>query len=154
MAPFPIFVTSGRTTPSQDASKIYSYYVSIAKLSDEVKTEPTVNVAKIAKLGFGSCRLFNLATASPPPDLVVAVRHCFDAEGLTWTTQAAMLSDITALRTQAQTFFVFVRDNVPEARTIATDTYDANGTETTQSATITKTQAISDQVNALRAMFV
>ncbi len=153
-APFPYNARVGRIALSTTANQIHAHYVWLARWSDEIGTDADIDLKKLAQLGFIHCRLFAQLTATPSPELRAAVERKFSQEGLEWSTRAAMMSDLNALRTQAGLLHAYVRDNVPEAREAVRITYDENTNSGTEAVnTLGKPHPAATEVASLRALF-
>jgi hypothetical protein len=82
----------------------------------------------------------------------------FAWHGMEWATLAEMRADLAAIYQKCGDLFTHVRDSVPEARSFAQRTYDANGLEIELATRIAKnatpeiTQAVT-LCGELRALF-
>lgn len=157
-APYPYDAVAGRVQLRSVADEIVAHYAWIARWSDEIGKDTDLDLKKLAQLAFVHCRLFReriqaflpIATDSP---LIPALRRAFDSMGVEWPTRAAMIADLSAIYQECANLWLYVRDNVPAARSFATRTYDASGAEIEQPAKIAKDPAITTEVAKIRALF-
>ena len=157
-APFPYDAAAKRLSLEQISRELLGHYTWIARWSDEIGTDTDLDLKKLAQLSFVHCRRFDAILALfDPIDATSPIMRAFEAQaagrGLGWLDRVAMEADIALIRTEAAALFAFVRDSVPEARSFATRTYDAQGKEIEQATKITKTAAIADEVTKLRVLF-
>jgi hypothetical protein len=156
-APAPYDGVAGRVSLGQIAQNIVAHYKWLYRWSDEIGKDADLDLKKLAQLAFQHCRLFRelvtpfLPLASNIP-FVRALVSEFAWHGMEWATLAEMRSDLAAIYQECGALFVYVRDNVPEARSFATRTYDANGQEIEQATKVAK-GAVAVEVAKLRALF-
>lgn len=157
-APFPYEARSGRANIDNLALQLYGNYVWLARWSDEMNTDARLDLKKLAQFAFVHCtrfrsvyeKLAEVGVASVKD----AVRSVFALKNCTWPDDAAMIADLTAIYNACGTAKTWVDANIPEAKTFASRTFDADGQETEIANVIDKPQALATRVGAFRALFV
>jgi hypothetical protein len=147
--PFPKESQAGATSASAVAQAIYAHLAWIARWSDELASEPDVDLKKLAQLGFGPnshCAQFLALTASPTADVVAAVVDRFAREGLTITG-----GQVTEVRAAAQAL-VDAATVVPELA-VETRVFLQSGGERADPIKAAKPHPTDSFVAALRAAF-
>lgn len=154
VAPYPYDSVAGRVALSQRAKEIESNYGWIARLTEEITVEPTINLVKLSQLAFTHCRGFRDLWDAYGGNAREAIQQRFAGNSTTWATRAAMVADLQAIRDQGRLLFIFVRDNVPEARRPSELVKDPNADGGTDEAkTLSKPHPVEAEIALLRALF-
>lgn len=155
-APAPYDGQAGRISLGQIAQNIVANYKWLYRWSNEIGADLDLDLKKLAQLAFQHCRLTRdliqpfVPLAAP---LLDALESEFARHGMKWPTRPAMVQDLQAIYQECGALFTYVRDNVPEARSFATRTYDANGQEIEQATKVSKAHPVVTEVAKLRALF-
>lgn len=153
-APFPYDAVAGRGSLANQAAAIYGHYAWLARWSEEIAADPDIDLKKVAQLCLIHCRMFRQLVNSFGVKGVDAIENVFRQRGISWATKAAMTADLTAVRDEAQLLFVWVRDNMPEARDAVKVVYDETNTAGVEQVnTVAKPHAVEVEIAKLRALF-
>ena len=159
MFTFPSEAITKAQTPSQIADQLYMHCVWIARWSNEILADPSIDVKKLAQLArspVSHCGRL-LALSSPPisAELREAVWNRFTIEGrANWATRQEMIADFQAIRADADALVQHITANMAaETRVLECVAWELDGTKTIEPRTIAKPDAVEALVQALRDNF-
>lgn len=152
VAPYPYEAVSGRISPAQRAADLCAHYAWLARWSQEISSDPDIDLKKVALLSLIHCRLFVALVGAIGSD--AAVEAAFVVRNIAWGTRSLMAADLTAVSTAAQALFVWVRDNMPEARDPVTLKGDPTSTALIEEVRhLAKPHPVEARIAGLRATF-
>lgn len=153
---FPRGAQAGQALASQDATRIANWLFWVARLSNELVNDAVIDLKKLGQLVQEGRKFYDATPAGIDPRIKTALRNRLAQEGLEWASEAAMTSDIGALRTSMVALYQYIKNNMAAemsaAASIGFDPDQGGGSEST--ATIAKPHAVEPLISAVRAHFV